>query len=90
MNSKVTAAFISFAILLAVWIGLAEAAKTELSDLLVFVKGATITAWTAAALFFETADNSVATKNNPPSVQKVTESQSILTPITKTEQEPTA
>jgi hypothetical protein len=56
VNTKVIASFIAFAVLLIVWIYLAESitAHPELSDLLIFVKGATVTAWTAAALFFET------------------------------------
>lgn len=54
MNEKVKAAFIAFALLLMVWVLLAIYAKPELAELLTFVKGATVTAWTAAALFFET------------------------------------
>lgn len=54
MNAKVQAAFASFGVLLAVWISLVELNKPELYDLVTFIKGATFTAWTAAALFFET------------------------------------
>lgn len=55
MNQKVLASFISFAILLAVWIALTLLKNPDLSGLLDFVKGATMTAWTACALFFETS-----------------------------------
>lgn len=53
MNQKVLASFIFFVLLLATWIALALIAKPELSGLLDFVKSATLTAWTASALFFE-------------------------------------
>lgn len=55
MNTKVIGAFISFIVLLAVWIALTLLKNPDLAGLLDFVKGATMTAWTACALFFETA-----------------------------------
>lgn len=55
MNTKVIGAFISFTGLLAVWIALTLLKNPDLVGLLDFVKGATMTAWTACALFFETA-----------------------------------
>ena len=61
MNQKVLASFISFAILLAVWIALTLLKNPDLVGLLDFVKGATMTAWTACALFFETDKAEAAT-----------------------------
>ena len=55
MNAKVVASFVSFVVLLAVWVALAITARPELSGILQFVQGACVTAWTASALFFETS-----------------------------------
>ena len=65
MNTKVIGAFISFTVLLAVWIGLTLLKNPDLAGLLDFVKGATMTAWTACALFFETASAKTGTDSSP-------------------------